>query len=90
MAVAGYFDQLPCWRDIIRKHRSLRNTSVPVHQTTVLKHAETTYVLHDGTKYAVDAAALRSLGRDTAVAVSMKHPLYDYLPIGNASSLVID
>lgn len=98
VAVAGYFDQLPCWRDIILRHRSLRNTSASptAHQTgssssssfVVLKQADTTYVLHNGTKYAVDATALRSLGLDRMIPVSMKHPLYDYLPTGDASSLV--
>lgn len=93
VAVAGYFDQLPCWRDIILRHRSLRNTTVPTHQTVtessiVLKQADATYVLRNGTKYAVDAAALRSLGLDRVVPVPMKHPLYDYLPSGDASSLV--
>lgn len=91
VAVAGYFDQLPCWRDIILRHRSLRNTSVPNPQTessVVLKQADATYVLRNGTKYAVDAAALRSLGLDRVVPLSMKHPLYDYLPTGDASSLV--
>ena len=98
--MAGYFDQLPCWRDIILRHRSLRNTSAfPFHQTgsssssfsssIVLKQADsTTYVLRNGTKYPVDAAALRALGLDREVPVPMKHPLYDYLPTGDASSLV--
>ena len=91
VAVAGYFDQLPCWRDIILRHRSLHNTTMPTHQAEsliVLKQAEATYVLRNGTKYAVDAAALRSLGLDRVVPVPMKHPLYDYLPTGDASSLV--
>ena len=55
----------------------------------MLKQADsTTYVLRNGTKYPVDAAALRALGLDREVPVSMKHPLYDYLPTGDASSLV--
>lgn len=84
-ALAGYFENLPCWAPIVEKHRALMELDVANLSTsvTVLQAGRAILTLVNGTKHHIpDMETLEKHGYDKLPRRNANHPQFDALPQG--------